>query len=66
MVRLNLRKSWRSEQKVTAGATDQFVEAKYRFSNTGTYPVTIIEVQPSCGCTTVQLAKKEYAPGGIW
>jgi hypothetical protein len=42
------------------------VEAKYRFSNTGTYPVTIIEVQPSCGCTTVQLAKKEYAPGGIW
>jgi len=39
------------------------VEAKYRFSNTGTYPVTIIEVQPSCGCTTVQLAKKEYAPG---
>jgi hypothetical protein len=56
--------SWEnSEQKVTAGATDQFVEAKYRFTNTGNYPVTIIEVQPSCGCTTVQLAKKEYAPG---
>jgi Protein of unknown function (DUF1573) len=47
------------EQKVTAGATDQFVVAKYQFSNTGNYPVTIIEVQPSCGCTTVQLAKKE-------
>jgi hypothetical protein len=51
------------EQKVAAGATDQFVVAKYQFSNTGNYPVTIIEVQPSCGCTTVQLAKKEYAPG---
>jgi hypothetical protein len=51
------------EQKVTAGATDQFVEAKYQFTNTGNYPVTIIEVQPSCGCTTVQLAKKEFAPG---
>jgi Protein of unknown function (DUF1573) len=51
------------EQKVTAGATDQFVVAKYQFTNTGNYPVTIIEVQPSCGCTTVQLAKKEYAPG---
>jgi hypothetical protein len=51
------------EQKVTAGATDQFVQAKYHFTNTGNYPVTIIEVQPSCGCTTVQLTKKEYAPG---
>jgi Protein of unknown function (DUF1573) len=51
------------EQKVTAGATDQFVVAKYQFTNTGNNPVTIIEVQPSCGCTTVQLAKKEYAPG---
>lgn len=56
--------SWENpEQKVTARATDQFVVAKYRFTNTGNYPVTILEVQPSCGCTTVQLAKKEYAPG---
>jgi hypothetical protein len=51
------------EQKLTAGATDRFVLAKYQFTNTGNHPVTIIEVQPSCGCTTVQLAKKEYAPG---
>jgi Protein of unknown function (DUF1573) len=56
--------SWENpEQKVTARATDQFVVAKYRFTNTGNYPVTILEVQPSCGCTTVQLAKKQYAPG---
>jgi hypothetical protein len=51
------------EQRVTARAIDQFVEVKYRFTNTGTYPVTINEVQPSCGCTTVQLPKKEYVPG---
>jgi hypothetical protein len=51
------------EPKLTAGATDQFVLAKYQFTNTGNYPVTIIEVQPSCGCATVQLARKEYAPG---
>jgi hypothetical protein len=56
--------SWKNpEQKVTAGATDQFVVAKYQFTNTGNYPVTVLEVQPSCGCTTVQLAKKQYAPG---
>jgi hypothetical protein len=56
--------SWENpEQKVTAGATDQFVVAKYQFTNTGNYPVTVLEVQPSCGCTTVQLAKKQYAPG---
>jgi hypothetical protein len=55
---------WESpEQQLTAGPTDQFVLAKYRFTNAGDYPVTILEVQPSCGCTTVQLAKKEYGPG---
>ncbi|HEY0790869.1 MAG TPA: DUF1573 domain-containing protein [Chthoniobacterales bacterium] len=51
------------EQRVTARAVDQFVEVTYRFTNTGAYPVTIDEVQPSCGCTTVRLAKKEYVPG---
>lgn len=51
------------EQSFTARAGDQFVEAKYQFANTGNCPVTILGVQPSCGCTTVQLTKKEYAPG---
>lgn len=56
--------SWENpDQRVAARATDPFVEVKYPFTNTGSYPVTILEVQPSCGCTTVQLAKKQYAPG---
>jgi hypothetical protein len=51
------------EQRFTARPTDQFIEVKYRFTNTSSHPVTIDEVHPSCGCTTVQLRKKEYAPG---
>jgi hypothetical protein len=42
---------------------EKVVTAKYRFTNTGPSPVAILDVRPSCGCTTATLAKKEYAPG---
>ena len=42
---------------------EKTLTARYRFTNTGTSPVSIIDVRPSCGCTTATLAKKEYAPG---
>ena len=42
---------------------EKVVKAKYRFTNVGSTPVTITNVETSCGCTTATLAKKEYAPG---
>jgi hypothetical protein len=43
--------------------SDKMVTAKYRFTNTSSSPVTIVDVRPSCGCTTATLAKKTYASG---
>lgn len=37
--------------------------ARFAFSNPGTVPVTITEITSTCGCTTVQLAKRTYQPG---
>lgn len=51
------------EQTFTIKPTDSSVVAKYRFTNTGTAPVTIDSVRTSCGCTTANLTKKEYQPG---
>ena len=42
---------------------DKAVTAKFRFTNIGHSLITIIDVRPSCGCTTATLAKKTYAPG---
>ncbi len=35
----------------------------FRFRNTGTESVTILELKSSCGCYHPKLEKKEYAPG---
>lgn len=35
----------------------------FRFANVGGGPITITTIQPSCGCTTAELAKRTYAPG---
>lgn len=51
------------QQKLSVKLGDKSVTAKYRFTNEGTSPVTIVDVRPSCGCTTATLAKKRYAPG---
>ena len=37
--------------------------AKFRFTNVGTTPVKITDLQPSCGCTTAFLEKRQYGPG---
>ena len=46
-----------------ASPDDTVLEARYRFSNDGTTPVDIRDVQSSCGCTTVALAQRHYDPG---
>lgn len=39
------------------------VEAHYHFTNAGKVPVEIQQVESSCGCTTAELEKRNYAPG---
>lgn len=38
-------------------------EAVYKFTNRGSYPVTITKVSAACSCTTTELQKKTYEPG---
>ncbi len=55
---------WDQPQQVFAPKPgEKTVTARYRFTNIGASPVSILDVRPSCGCTTATLAKKEYAPG---
>lgn len=42
---------------------ERSIVAKYKFQNVGKVPLTILNIQTSCGCTTVTTAKKIYAPG---
>jgi len=51
------------EQSLKAKPGDREIVANYRFTNTGTTPITIDNVHTSCGCTTAALTKNEYAPG---
>src|SRR6201988_2641341 len=51
------------EQSLKSKPGDREVVATYRFTNTGTNPITIDNVHTSCGCTTAALTKNEYAPG---
>jgi hypothetical protein len=51
------------EQTFTAKPLDEVIVAKFRFTNVGTTSLKITDLQPSCGCTTAFLEKKEYAPG---
>ena len=52
-----------TEQSLKAKPGDREIVATYRFTNTGTTPITIDDVHTSCGCTTAALAKNKYAPG---
>ncbi len=36
----------------------------YNFTNTGSEPLVLQNVQPSCGCTTPEWSKKPVVPGG--
>ena len=46
--------------KITEG---QKLEVLYRFKNTGTKPLIIENVRPSCGCTVADPPKEPVAPG---
>jgi hypothetical protein len=39
------------------------VTVKFKFKNTGKYPVKIESIHSSCGCTTANTALKVYQPG---
>jgi hypothetical protein len=41
----------------------QLVDINFEFENSGSDPLIITNVVPSCGCTTAGLVKKEYKPG---
>jgi hypothetical protein len=41
----------------------QKLEVSFRFRNTGTKPLVIERVQPSCGCTVVDPPKEAIGPG---
>ncbi len=46
--------------KVTEGAN---VEVAFRFRNTGSKPLVIYSVRPSCGCTVAEPPKEPVQPG---
>jgi Protein of unknown function (DUF1573) len=48
--------------KVTDG---EKVEYSYRFKNTGTKPLIIVQATASCGCTVPQKPEKPILPGQI-
>lgn len=39
------------------------VMARFKFFNTGTAPLIILSVEPSCGCTTVFFTQEAVLPG---
>lgn len=41
----------------------QVVEVSYRFKNTGTKPLVIMDVTASCGCTIPEKPEQPFAPG---
>jgi hypothetical protein len=55
---------WTSVEAVLRPQADGAMPvASYPFRNDTPAPVTIIQVVPSCDCTTINLPKKTYAPG---
>ena len=52
-----------TEQTFNSKPQDKEVVGKYKFTNTGSTPIKIENVRTSCGCTTAQLKKTDYAPG---
>lgn len=48
--------------KVTDG---EKVEYSYRFRNTGTKPLVVVQATASCGCTVPQKPEKPIMPGDI-
>ncbi|MBA2479413.1 MAG: DUF1573 domain-containing protein [Planctomycetes bacterium] len=53
------------EPVVTVPATveDEQATARFRFRNAGTQTVTIVGIEPMCGCTTAELEQRVFEPG---
>lgn len=46
--------------KITQG---EIVRYKFKFKNIGNKPLKLIDVKPSCGCTTTNWPKNDISPG---
>jgi hypothetical protein len=50
-------------QEADSKIGQKILRAAYRFTNTGSNPISIIEIKPSCACVSTELDKVDYAPG---
>lgn len=56
--------TWEKQKnEFTSDVGAELARTKYCFTNTGKTTVSILNVQPSCGCVTTSLQKFIYAPG---
>ncbi len=64
--------AWRAGAELTwakktaelkADARTAVLEARFHFTNTGSKPVDIRQIESSCGCTTAELEQRHYEPG---
>lgn len=56
--------TWEKQTITVAGTPDTgHLDAVFKFKNSGNYPVRLLSVKPSCGCTTASVTKMDYAPG---
>lgn len=55
---------WQEEEaSLQAPLGQEKVVTEFHFTNAGDRPVKILSLEPDCGCTTAESAKKTYAPG---
>lgn len=52
-----------TKQQLKATAADERMDVTFKFKNTGTTPVTILEVDGNCGCLKAEADKESYAKG---
>jgi len=52
-----------SEVDLHPSISDKTAVAHFKYKNTGDKPIKILQVQPSCGCTTAAPPKDAVAPG---
>ncbi len=56
--------AWEKERiELNPAIGEKVVRTGYSFKNTGTEPVSVLAIKPSCGCVATNLEKFEYAPG---
>jgi hypothetical protein len=48
---------------LTSPSGEKLVRAEFRFTNVGRQPVTLLSIEPNCGCVSTSLTQMTYAPG---